>query len=412
VSGERAFIRTYDGLQEGARRVTALVQNGSLPAYIAVVFVMMVAGLGAAAVSGLDVGPAGTIDGGLLQAAVAALAAAMAVAIVATRRRFVAVLMLGAVGYSIAVIFLLYGAPDLALTQVLVETVTLVVFLLVLRHLPEGYAPPPEWAPRALRVAVALAVGIAVAGFALAAGTARADRPVADRMIEESEPVGGGRNVVNVILIDIRGIDTMGEITVLAIAAAGVANLVRAARRHDRDHGDPLGDPDGGGAAPRTDDAMSIGPRSVVFDQVTRAAFPIILLVSVYVALRGHNAPGGGFAGGLIAGIAFVMRFLAGGSPLLARVRALPTSGLIGLGLLMAVATGLTSALAGEEFLESDIAKLHVPLVGDVKLVSTAVFDLGVYLLVLGVVLSVLTHLGAEATSRPHAATIPGEEAS
>ncbi|QYG91197.1 DUF4040 domain-containing protein [Iamia sp. SCSIO 61187] len=402
LSGERAFLRTYDGLQDGARRLTSQIQNGSLPAYIAVVFVMVVAGLGAAAVSGLDVGPGGTSDGGLLQAGVAVLAAAMAGAIVATRRRFVAVLMLGAVGYSIAVIFLLYGAPDLALTQVLVETVTLVVFLLVLRHLPEGYAPPPEWAPKALRVAVAVAVGVAVAGFALAAGTARTERPVAERMIEEAEPVGGGRNVVNVILIDIRGIDTMGEITVLAIAAAGVANLVRAARRRDDDEGDPLGDPDA--ADEGVSDAMSIGPRSVVFDQVTRAAFPIILLVSVYIALRGHNAPGGGFAGGLIAGIAFVMRFLAGGSPRLARVRALPTSGLIGVGLLMAVGSGLASAALGEEFLESDIAKLHLPVLGEVKLVSTAVFDLGVYFLVLGVVLSVLTHLGAGATTRPRRA--------
>jgi multicomponent Na+:H+ antiporter subunit A len=316
--------------------------------------------------------------------------------------------MLGAVGYSIAVIFLLYGAPDLALTQVLVETVTLVVFLLVLRHLPEGYAAPPEWAPRALRVAVAVAVGVAVAGFALAAGTARTERPVAERMIEEAEPVGGGRNVVNVILIDIRGIDTMGEITVLAIAAAGVANLVRAARRRDDDHGDPLGDPDA--ADDGLSDAMSIGPRSVVFDQVTRAAFPIILLVSVYIALRGHNAPGGGFAGGLIAGIAFVMRFLAGGSPRLARVRALPNSGLIGVGLLMAVGSGLAAAAVGGEFLSSDIAKLHLPVLGEVKLVSTAVFDLGVYFLVLGVVLSVLTHLGAEATVRPRLAARSGAE--
>lgn len=407
LSGERAFLRTYDGLQEGARRLTSLIQNGSLPAYVAVVFVMVVAGLGAAAVSGLEVGPAGTSDGGLLQAGVAVLSAAMAGAIVATRRRFVAVLMLGTVGYSTAVIFLLYGAPDLALTQVLVESVTLVVFLLVLRHLPESYAPPPEWAPRALRATVAVAVGVAVAGFALAAGTARTERPVAERMIEEAEPVGGGRNVVNVILIDIRGIDTMGEITVLAIAAAGVANLVGAARRRADHHGDPLGDPDADDDLP---EAMSIGPRSVVFDQVTRAAFPIILLVSVYIALRGHNAPGGGFAGGLIAGIAFVMRFLAGGSPRLARVRALPTSGLIGVGLLMAVGSGLTAAAAGGEFLSSDIAKLHLPVLGEVKLVSTAIFDLGVYFLVLGVVLSVLTHLGAEATVRPRLAARAGAE--
>ena len=180
------------------------------------------------------------------------LAAAMAVAMVAQSRRFVAVLMLGTIGYGMAVIFLLQGAPDLALTQVLVETISLVVFLLVLRHLPEGYSAPPDWAPRAIRVTIAVAVGVAVAGFALASGTARTERPVADEIIARSYPDAGGDNVVNVTLVDFRGIDTLGEITVLAIAALGVANLVRAARRDlQDDEGDPLGDPDAAGDGPR-----------------------------------------------------------------------------------------------------------------------------------------------------------------
>lgn len=396
VSGERVFQQGYDGLLDGARRLTGVVQSGSLPAYVAVVFSVAIAALGAAFAAGAGVGPAGTSNGTVLQAAVATLAATMAAAMVATRRRFVAVLMLGSVGYSLSAIFLLYGAPDLALTQVLVETITLIVFLLVLRHLPEGYSAPPEWAPRAVRIAIAVAVGVGMAGFALVAGTARTSSPVADEMLARSEPDGGGRNVVNVILIDIRGIDTMGEITVLGIAAAGVANLVRAARRDEDDEdGDPLGAPDPDAAASR------VGARSVVFDQVARAAFPVILLVSIYVSLRGHNAPGGGFAGGLIAGTAFVLRYLAGGTPALRRRRALPTSGLIATGLILAVGTGLAAVLAGQDFLTSDVAHLDVPLVGDVKLVSSTVFDAGVYLLVLGVVLSMLTHLGADSGIGP-----------
>ena len=139
----------------------------------------------------------------------------------------------------------------------------------------------------------------------------------------------------------------------------------------------------------------------MIFDQVTRAVFPVILLVSLYIAFRGHNAPGGGFAGGLIAGTAFAMRFLAGGSPRLRRDRPLPTSGLIGSGLLLAIGSGLAPLLAGGEFLDAEIAHLHVPLVGEVELVSAAVFDFGVYLLVLGVVLSFLNHLGAEASRPP-----------
>ncbi len=402
LSGEGAFLRSYEGLQVGARRVTGVIQNGSLPAYVAVIFSVVVAGVAAAALRGAEVGPAGLVGGQPLQGAVAFLAATMAVAMIATRRRFVAVLMLGSIGYAMAVIFLIQGAPDLALTQVLVETTVLVVFLLVLRHLPEGYSAPPEWAPRALRLAIAVAVGVGVAGFAMAAGTARTDRPVADEITRLTEPEGGGHNVVNVILVDFRGIDTLGEITVLAIAAAGVANLVRAARRDLDDDDDPLGDPaDRAPGAGPPSGRVTIGARSVVFGQVTRAAFPVILLVSLYIALRGHNAPGGGFAGGLIAGIAFVMRFLSGGSPRLRRDRPLPTSGLIGAGLLLAVGSGLASLAAGAEFLDAEIAHLEVPLVGEVELVSATLFDLGVYALVLGVVLSVLTHLGAEASRPP-----------
>ena len=151
---------------------------------------------------------------------------------VAQRRRFVAVLMLGTIGYGMAVIFLLQGAPDLALTQVLVETISLVVFLLVLRHLPEGYSVAARVGPSG---AAGRHRGRRRGGRGRLRpgrrGRARTDRPVADEIIERSYPDAGGDNVVNVILVDFRGIDTLGEITVLAIAAAGVANLVRAARR-------------------------------------------------------------------------------------------------------------------------------------------------------------------------------------
>jgi multicomponent Na+:H+ antiporter subunit A len=199
-------------------------------------------------------------------------------------------------------------------------------------------------------------------------------------------------------VVDFRGIDTLGEITVLAVAAAGVANLVRAARRDGSrdDAGDPLDAPlDESASAAASDDPTVAGDRSVIFDVVARGLFPVLLLVSVYVALRGHNAPGGGFAGGLIAGGAFLMRFLAAGAPRLARDRPLPTSGLVGSGLLLAAGTGVASLAAGQEFLQSTIWKVHPPVLGELKLVTSTVFDIGVYLLVLGVVLSVLTHLGA-----------------
>jgi multisubunit Na+/H+ antiporter MnhB subunit len=133
--------------------------------------------------------------------------------------------------------------------------------------------------------------------------------------------------------------------------------------------------------------------RSIILAEADRWLFHVILLVSVYVTFRGHNAPGGGFAGGLIASLAFVLRYLAGGSPLpRARSTSLPTA-IIGVGLVIAVGTAIVPLFFGGGLLESDIAKIDVPLIGEIKLVSSAMFDLGVYVVVLGVVLTVLTAL-------------------
>lgn len=138
--------------------------------------------------------------------------------------------------------------------------------------------------------------------------------------------------------------------------------------------------------------------RSVILDEADRWLFPLIVMVSVYVSFRGHNAPGGGFAGGLIAGCAFVLRFLAGGALQVRRSDIARPDVLIGAGLLLAVATALAPVVLGDSLLESTIWKPEVPFVGEVKVVSSAFFDLGVYFLVIGVVLAVLLALGAEPT--------------
>eukprot|EP01041_Mallomonas_annulata_P034118 gene34118-biopygen26330 len=143
--------------------------------------------------------------------------------------------------------------------------------------------------------------------------------------------------------------------------------------------------------------------RSVILDEADRWLFPLIVMVSIYVSFRGHNAPGGGFAGGLITGCAFVLRFLAGGALQVRRSDIARPDILIGAGLLLAVVTALTPVALGDSLLESTIWKPEVPLVGEVKIVSSAFFDLGVYFLVIGVVLSVLVGLGAEPTESMHA---------
>jgi multicomponent Na+:H+ antiporter subunit A len=379
--GERVFARTYEGLLDGAKRLTRVTQSGSLPVYVAVVFSVVVVAIGVAIAKGAagNLGHPVLADS-VLQGAVAVLATVMSVAVVMARRRFVSVLLLGGVGQALTVLFLMYGAPDLALTQFMIETLMIVAFLLVLRHLPRHYAEAPTWAPRALRIGLALAVGVAVSFFALAAGGVTRPTDVTDAVEALSLPAAGGRNVVNVTIVDFRGVDTMFEITVFGVAALGVANLVASRRRVS------------GSVATRF---ARIGAESMIFEQVIRMIFHLTLLVSLYVALRGHNAPGGGFAGGLIAGAAFVFRLLAGGDQTRRRVSLVSPAALIGTGMVLAIGSGLVPLISGNEFLETSVVHAHLPLVGEIELVSAAVFDLGVYVLVIGVVILVLSHLAS-----------------
>ncbi|MFZ4518862.1 MAG: hydrogen gas-evolving membrane-bound hydrogenase subunit E [Microthrixaceae bacterium] len=251
----RAYAATYDGLLRGSRRLTAVTQSGSLPAYLTVVLTTLVIALGAAWLQG--VGPLGDVPWAesWLQVVAAVLTGGLALAMVRARRRFTAAVLLGGSGYGLALIFLLHGAPDLAITQFLIDTLSIVLFLLVMSRLPDRFRPPPSWVPNGLRLGLAVLVGVAVAGFSLAASAARTEPSVGEEYVQRSEPEAGGRNVVNVTIVDFRGFDTLGEITVLGVAAVGVVNLVTAARRRRRGRHDGTGvDPDGndsnGAAAP------------------------------------------------------------------------------------------------------------------------------------------------------------------
>ncbi len=231
-----AYDRGYEGVLSAARRITGVTQSGSLPLYLGIVL-LTVAGAAAAAIvtnrSWFDLSAVPVANSGLELVACVATALG-AGAVVVARQRFGAALALGGCGYLLAVVFLLQGAPDLAITQFLVETVTIAVFLLVLARLPQRFSSAPDWAPLGVRLAVSAVVGLTVAGFALQASTARTEPSVARDYVERSEPEAGGRNVVNVIIVDFRGFDTLGEITVLALAGGGVVNLVAAARREQR----------------------------------------------------------------------------------------------------------------------------------------------------------------------------------
>ena len=230
-----AYDHLYDGLLAGARRVTAATQSGSLPFYLAVVLTTVAASLVVALAAGAtDSISSPRWSNSPIELVAVMLTGLLAVAVVFARKRFTAAVVLGGSGYLLAIVYLIQGAPDLAITQFLIETLTIVVFLLVLARLPAEFSPAPAWAPRFVRIAIATAVGATVALFALSTTGSRTEPSVGEEYVALSEAEAGGLNVVNVILVDFRGFDTLGEITVLAVAGAGVVNLVRAARRQQR----------------------------------------------------------------------------------------------------------------------------------------------------------------------------------
>ena len=360
------------------------------------------------------------------QAFVVAVIVAGAIASIGAAKRFMAILLVAVTGYGAAALFALRGAPDLAITQVLVETIVLVTMVLGLRVLP------PSWyghgIPRARGVRAVIAVGFAlvmmwVAATSLASRTAeRVSVPMPEMAYKE----GDGTNVVNVILVDIRAWDTWGEITVLAAAATGVASLIFLQQRDRR--GGRLADVQTGSVG-RINSEGSMGTavlrtvrrfstedsatwleagrtlaperRSIVLEVITRMLFHAMVLYSIYLLLAGHNTPGGGFAGGLLAGLALTLRYLAGGRYELQQAMRVPAGVLLGLGLAIATVTGLVPLIFGSQVLQSAALTLHgLWLFGDVKLVSATAFDVGVYLVVVGLVLDVLRALGAEIDRR------------
>jgi multicomponent K+:H+ antiporter subunit A len=199
--------------------------------------------------------------------------------------------------------------------------------------------------------------------------------------MEQSLPGGGGANVVNVILVDFRGFDTLGEVTVLAVAAIGIYALLDNLRLPV-----PARDQDGRPWATER--------HPLILSQVTRFLLPLALMVAVYLFLRGHNAPGGGFIAGLVAAVALILQYMASGIAWTQQQWRLPFHPLIAFGVLIAAATGAGSLLLNHPFLTSTFGHVTLPVVGEFELASAMLFDLGVFLTVVGVIMLILANLG------------------
>lgn len=302
------------------------------------------------------------------------------------RNRLLALLLTGIVGLVIALAFAWASAPDLALTQITVEVVTVVLMLLALNFLPRE-TPRESTAPRRTRDAlISIAAGTGIGALAWAVMTRDfAFSPISAYHLAQSKPGAGGTNAVNTIIVDFRGYDTFGEIIVLGIAALLIFALTETLLRPGPAN-EALR-----AMSPRPDRAGDRHPLLMVM--ATRFLLPVALMIGVFIFLRGHNLPGGGFVAGLVFAIAIVMQYMASGLAWTEARQRIDHHALIAAGVLVAAAAGVGSWLFGAPFLSSSYTYVTLWPLETFELATAAIFDLGVFLCVVGAVLLALNSL-------------------
>lgn len=412
-SGSHAYWLATHWLDTIAVKFTSLTQRGSLPFYLAVILTVVVVTLGGTVLSVQQWPDEIALVSSPVDIPIAIVMIVAALFAMRARTRFQGGLLVGVTGYGMATIFALHGAPDLALTQLLVETVTLIAFVLVIRRLPAHMAERPKRTTRFFRLALGLGVGLVLGAVAVVSLGARVADPISLAFPELAVNGGHGYNVVNVTLVDIRAWDTMGELSVVLAAATGVASLVflntrvdqsphlsrREARNATRAHLLRVADPED--PASRMNWLLAgsnLRPerRSIILEVVVRLVFHGLLILSVFLLLSGHNLPGGGFAAGLVAGLALVARYLAGGRHELRATVSLDAGRILGIGLALAVTMAVIPLFFGQAALSSNWVDVDLGPFGTLPLVTSTLFDIGVYLVVFGLVLDVLRSLGSE----------------
>ncbi|MGK0444309.1 MAG: multicomponent K+:H+ antiporter subunit A [Bermanella sp.] len=381
------FEGVVQWIVNATERIVETFENGSLQRYI---FLLLMFTLVMAAFPLFDLtqnmGSREQIplDGVTITGAVLMILSAIAT-VVWHRRRFLALTFLSVVGLIVSLAFAQFSAPDLALTQLSVEIVTIILLLLALFFLPQSTQKESSNRRLSSDLLVSSLIGCVIGTICFAMLTTPLDT-ISDFFLANSKTGGGGTNVVNVILVDFRGFDTLGEITVLGIAALGIYKLIAKMRI----------------SMPTRDDkgrAWSNDPHPMMFEMVSQSLLPLALLVSAYIFLRGHNVPGGGFIAGLITAVAIIQQYIAHGVQWIKPRVKIDYQWLIAGGILIATATGLGSWIFDKPFLSTWFDYFDLPWVGEFELASAMVFDLGVYLTVVGAVMLILANLGKLTTS-------------
>lgn len=375
------FESIVETAASAARVFTHGLHNGAFSRYAMISFVAIVAfgyhawvtgTIGNATRQMQDAGPVPIAGWAMLVAATCGL-------VFLHRNRLLALILIGIVGLMVSIGFVFLSAPDLAMTQFTVEVVTIILLLLALNFLPKTTPYESTVLRRARDAGVALAGGLAA--FALAYHYMLRDAvstPISEFHLANSYKGGGGTNVVNVILVDFRGFDTYGEIIVLGIAALLIYALTETL----------LNGPVRARLLNRVPDQPRAGDmHPMMMVVLTRVIMPVVLLVGFYIFLRGHNEPGGGFIAGLVVSIGVVMQYMASGFAWTSARLKYPYHGVIGAGVLVAGFTGIGSWFVTKPFLTSDFTYVRIPPFEKFELATAALFDVGVFLAVVGAVM-------------------------
>ncbi|SDJ14704.1 monovalent cation/H+ antiporter subunit A [Pseudomonas abietaniphila] len=423
LNGKRLFERVLILKLRVARTLEGLLTTRRLQAQLfLMVAVALIAGFVPMYENGLSWGDRPKIPGSgvFVMLWLIAIACAVGAAWQAKYHRLAAVTMVGVCGLMTCVTFVWFSAPDLALTQLAVEVVTTVLILLGLRWLPrrnENVAPTTRSRHRArvrrvrdFILAVGVGGGMALLSYAML--TRPTPNTISEFYLSRALTQGGGTNAVNVMLVDFRGFDTFGEITVLAVVALTVFALLRRFR------------------PPKESIALPAQQRLLARDVVTdlinprhakdtalgfmmvpavlvRLLLPVAFVVSMYLFMRGHNQPGGGFVAGLVMSVAFILQYMVAGTQWVEANMSLRPLRWMGTGLFFALITGLGSMALGYPFMTTHTAHLHLPLLGDVHVASALFFDIGVYAVVVGSTLLILTALAHQSVRSHRPTSLP-----
>ncbi|MBE1295936.1 MAG: monovalent cation/H+ antiporter subunit A [Rhodobacteraceae bacterium] len=381
----------FDALMEAlarlAKGITDGLHNGAITRYGAIMVAFTVA-LGWYAYSSGDIGPA-TRSVQAIQPipALGWLSLVLATVLIVLRHhnRLLSLILIGVVGLVVSMSFNYLSAPDLALTQLSVEVVTIILMLLALNFMPKETPVETPALTRLRDGAIAVVAGLGSGGLIYALMTRDFAAPtISEFHLANSYKGGGGTNVVNVILVDFRGFDTFAEIIVLGIAALVIYALTEAV----------LGTRVRAYLLNRKPDLPQAGDSHPMMMVVaTRVMMPLALMVAAYIFFRGHNLPGGGFIAGLVAAIAVIMQYMASGFSWTSERQRFYYHGIIGSGVLIAAATGIGAWFNDMPFLTSAFGYIHWPPLNEFEWATAALFDLGVFLAVVGAVLLALESL-------------------